>query len=58
MRKMEFFQKEGRPINANKMGTSSNAIQMDNSQTLLAIGHIFWFYHPQNSRFLILSRLD
>jgi hypothetical protein len=46
MRKLKSLWKKGRPINTSKVCTSSDGIQMDDSQILAAIG-IFWFYHPQ-----------
>jgi len=55
MRKMKFFGKEGRPITTNNMCTSSNAIQMDDGQTVAAIGLKFWFYHPQPCIFIWFS---
>ena len=55
MRKMKLFWKKGRPINASNVCTSSDAIQMDNSQTLAAIGLISWFYHPQPCVFVWFS---
>jgi hypothetical protein len=55
IRKMKFLWKEGRPINPNKVCTSSNAVQMDDSQTPAAIGLMFWFYHPQPCIFIWFS---
>jgi hypothetical protein len=55
MREMKFLWKEGRTIHASKMCTSSDAIQMDDSQTPAAIGLIFWFYNPQPCIFVRFS---
>jgi hypothetical protein len=55
MRKMKFFWKGGRPINANNVCTLSDAIQMNDGQTVVAIGLEFWFYHPQPCVFIWFS---
>jgi len=55
MRKMKFLWKKGRPINTNNVCTSSDGIQMNDSQILVAIGLIFWFYHPQPCIFVRFS---
>jgi hypothetical protein len=47
MRKMKFFRKEGRPINTCNVCTSSDTIQMNDGQTVAAIGLEFRFDHPQ-----------